>query len=180
MVEPVPEVVTPLVGLHVGVGQTLGEKMVHTESFSWEVPLFWWWALLQVPWPQSPELEGCGRFQLPSMPLQPVTLGRLSPASFWMWATLRVLLNDGIMKGTGGEFVSQFYSLLSSSPTPSEQLYIYGSPNLNKRISDVFSQALWWGGRRQGTTLTLIFISFSLPVSPFIALFFSLKILFLV
>ena len=34
MVEPVPEVVTPLVGLHVGVGQTLGEKMVHTESFS--------------------------------------------------------------------------------------------------------------------------------------------------
>lgn len=53
-----------------------------------------------------------------------------------------VLLDDGRMKGGGGEFVSQFYGLLSSNPIPSEQLSIYGSPNLNKKISVVFFQAL--------------------------------------
>lgn len=36
--------------------------------------------------PQSSELEGHGRFQIPPIPLQLMTLRRLSPASVRMWA----------------------------------------------------------------------------------------------
>lgn len=81
---------------------------------------------------------GLWEIQMPSTPLQPVTLGGLSPARIRMLATLQVLLDDGSMGGGG---ICLPVLLLSPSPIPSEQLSVYGSLNLNKRISNVFSQA---------------------------------------
>lgn len=54
---------------------------------------------------------GLWEIQMPSTPLQPVTLGGLSPARIRMLATLQVLLDDGSLGGGAG-FVSQCYYYL--------------------------------------------------------------------
>lgn len=59
---------------------------------------------------------GLWEIQMPSTPLQPVTLGGLSPARIRMLATLQVLLDDGSLGG-GRDFspsvtiISQPYSI---------------------------------------------------------------------